>query len=268
LIIKLKGREKLYTLPDLIYIKDFMKSDYRYRHQDKSRKNVVYGIGIVAVAVMIFAVAFAELQVPAVQPTTTTLPPTTIPPTTTVPTTGTLLVSVKDVKQKLNIFGQATSLVLTVNSIQVHKTGTNITDENVTAEGWITIFSGSKTLDLLDYTDVKAILGEKELEPGKYTQIRLYIDNATIKIYDASMITNKTHKMVIAASGNVDVPSKVLKLNHPFTIEEGKTLSLTLDFDVPSSVIKPGINYVLKPVINILEEKLEKGEKPANSVVV
>jgi hypothetical protein len=233
-----------------------------------SQKTVFISVGIVAVVVIALAYVFSSIQIPSVQPTTTTVS-TTLPTTTTLPPTGTLLISVKDAKQKLQGLGDATSLILTINSIQIHKTGENSTDENVTAAGWITIFSGSKTLDLLNYTDAKAIIGEKELDAGKYTQIRLYIGDATINITNSEMyIKNKKYQMTVAGSGNLEVPSKVLKLNHPFTVEEGKTLSLTLDFDVPNSVRRAGATYFLNPVINILEEKLEKGQKPANSVVV
>jgi len=237
------------------------------KNKSSSKNKIVIGIAILAVAVVLLATFSTQISI---TPVTTTTVPAAFTTTTTVPSTGTLLISVKDVKQKLAGLGQATSLILTINSIQVHKTGTNSTDENVTAEGWITIFSGSKTFDLLDYTDVKAILGEVELEPGKYTQIRMYIDSATINITNTEMsVKNRKYPMTIAGSGNLEVPSKVLKLNHPFDIEEGKTLSLTLDFDVPNSVSRGGIGvYFLKPVINILEEKLEKGEKPANSVVL
>ena len=254
-------------MPGLIYIKDFMKSDYRYRYQDKSRKKVIYGVGIVAVAVILFVIAFAKMQFPEVVTTTTT---SIVPTTTIVPSTGTLMVAVKDVNQKLHGLGQTTSLILTVSSIQVHKAGTNETDENVTAEGWITVFSENKTFDLLGYTDVKAILGEVELEPGKYTQIRMYIDSATINITNTETnVKNRKYPMTVAGSGNLEVPSKVLKLNHPFDIEEGKILSLTLDFDVPNSVSRGGIGvYFLKPVIGITEETLEKGQTLANSVVV
>lgn len=234
------------------------------KNKSVTQKTVLIGAIIIAAIIIILGSNLSLMQVPL--PTTTTT--TTFVTTTTTPRTGTLLVAVKDVKQKLRGLGYATSLVITINSIQVHKTGDNTTNENITAKGWITVFNGSKTFDLLEYTDVKAILGERELEPGKYTQIRLYIENATIKIYNYNMlIFNKTYSMDIAASGNLRVPSKVLKLNHPFIVEEDKTTSLTLDFDVPNSVVRSR-KYILKPVIKIIEEKLERGQRPENSVIL
>ena len=228
-----------------------------------SKKTILIGV-IFCIILIVLASNLPSTLYPSTSTTTTT----TLVTTTTVPKTGTLLIAVKDVKQKISGLGYATSLMITIDNIQVHKTGDNTTDENVTAKGWITVFNGSKTFDLLEYTDVKAILCEKELDPDKYTQIRLYIENATIKIYNSNtFVYNKTYPMDIAASGNVQVPSKVLKLNHPFTVEEDKAISLTLDFDVPNSVMR-ATKYILKPVINIIEEKLEKGQKPENSVVL
>jgi len=147
----------------------------------------------------------------------------------TITLNGELVVAARDVQHKLTGGYTVTGLNLTIKSIQIHKTETNDTDENITAENWITVFNGTKTFDLVEYSeDVIALLGEKELEPGKYTQIRLYISEADIKLYNTIVyVWNKTYE--------AKVPSKVLKLIHPFTIEENKTLVLTLDFDVFNS---------------------------------
>lgn len=193
---------------------------------------------------------------------------------------GELVIAAKDVINKLTGGYSVTGLNLTVKSIQVHQSGTNDTDENITAAGWITVFNGTKTFDLVEYSeDVIALLGEKELDPGKYTQIRLYISEVDVKLYNFDMaIWNKTY--------DAKVPSKVLKLIHPFTIEENKTLVLTLDFDVFKSFCKgilcrrsggPSDWWVFKPVLKtdvgplhdgILEEILERGKRPENSVEI
>jgi len=167
---------------------------------------------------------------------------------------GTLIVALKDVQHKLPTIGTVTALDLTISSIKVHKA-------NESNESWITVFEGSKEIDLLLYTDVIAIVGEEELEVGKYTQIRLEIENASINITNPliGIYKNKTYPM--------SIPSKELKLIHPFTVEENKTLVLTLDFDVEKSIIRAP-EYMLKPVIKILEESLEEEERPENSVIV
>lgn len=169
------------------------------------------------------------------------------------PSAGTLIVLVKDKPYKLPGLGTVTALNLTIKTVEVHSAGNET--------GWIEIFNGTKSFDLLEYTDVRAIIGEKVLDVGKYTQIRLGMVDGRIKIYNIDMsVYNKTYILL--------VPSKELKLNHPFTVEENKTLVLVLDFDVEKSVTRTADGYTLKPVINILEEKMEKGQRPANSKIV
>lgn len=182
------------------------------------------------------------------QPTNITQPVEEVKPPA--PSTGTVIVLVKDVPHKLPGLGTVTALNLTIKTVEVHSTANET--------GWITVFNGTKSFDLLEYTDVRAIIGEKELASGKYTQIRLGMIDGSIKIYNIDMnVFNKTYTLL--------VPSKELKLNHPFTIEENKTLALVLDFDVEGSVTRTADGYTLKQVIGILEEKLEKGQKPINS---
>jgi len=189
---------------------------------------------------------------------------------------GELVVAARDVQHKLTGGYTVTGLNLTIKSIQVHKTETNDTDENITAENWITVFNGTKTVDLVEYSwDVIALLGEKELEPGRYTQIRLYISEADVKVYNTIVyVWNKSYE--------AKVPSKVLKLIHPFTIEENKTLVLTLDFDVVNSlcegtICRRGGQWTFRPTLKtdvgpwndgVLEETLEKGQRPEKSVEI
>jgi len=110
---------------------------------------------------------------------------------------------------------------------------------------WITVFEGSKTFNLLDYTgNIVGILGETSLTPGKYEQIRLFIDSATITV-------NGETKLLI-------VPSKVLKIVEGFNVEANHTLVLTLDFEVERSIKKENNNYILRPTIKILENKFHE----------
>lgn len=145
--------------------------------------------------------------------------------------TGLLQIKITDVA----ILGNITSVKITISDLQVYKAG-----ENETEGQWITVISGPKTIELLEVKDVKDILGEKELEPGKYTQVRLKVTSATITI------NSKEYTLTI--------PSTEIKLNHPFTIEANKTTSLVLDFDATSSVVSAAGKYLLKPVVNIMTE--------------
>jgi len=159
-----------------------------------------------------------------------------------------------------------TSLILNISEIKVHKAGigeviieepvnetqgnetnetagnqTNETETNETnSAGWITVFSGPKSIDLIAVKGVKELLGEATLGSGKYTQIRLVVVNATVNI-------NGTFY-------DVKVPSKAIKFIHPFNIETNKTTSLVFDFDADKSIKEAGDKYILRPVVKVITE--------------
>jgi len=157
------------------------------------------------------------------------------------------------------------SLNITISQISVHKaeaevlekpvnetTPGNETNETDTA-GWITVLSSPVTVDLVTVEDVTDILAENILENGKYTQIRLLISDAKAEINGTVV--------------NVTVPSRGIKLIHPFVIEENKTTSLVLDFNADESLIKTGSsNYILKPVVGLLTEFKGKNKTEADAI--
>ena len=113
-------------------------------------------------------------------------------------------------------------------------------------EGWQVISEPDSTFNLLDLTNgVYAELGEIELEPGTYEQIRL-------------ILNQDGHNIVVDGNEyDLKVPSGAqtgIKLNVNAEIEPGIRYVLLLDFDVSKSVVKAGRNnpvldYLLKPVI-------------------
>jgi len=165
---------------------------------------------------------------------------------------STLIIAVKDAP-KQSKYGTITSLSLTFSEVSVHKASAgemvNTTTEEITATesneteevGWITVVDEIQTVDLLQFTDVSKILGQKTLDSGRYTQIRLKIDSGFVTI------DGETHDLTI--------PSKVLKLNRGFELEPGIELKLILDFNVEKSLVKTGKDkYKLKPVIAVISE--------------
>jgi len=163
-----------------------------------------------------------------------------------------LIIAVKDLP-KQSKFGTITSLSLTFSEVSVHKASAgetiNTTQEEVDAiesnetgdTGWITVVDEIQTVDLLQFTDVDQVLGQKTLDSGKYTQIRLKIDSGTVTI------DGETY--------DVKIPSKVLKLNRGFELEPNIELKLTLDFNVEKSLVGNGKDkYILKPVIAVISE--------------
>jgi len=111
--------------------------------------------------------------------------------------------------------------------------------------GWYTIINESQTFDLIALQDVNDVLGEKTLAAGKYTQIRLTIEEAKITVNESGEL--KVHDLT--------VPSESIKLTKGFWIVEDETTVLTLDFDINDSVHKTGSDkYILKPTIKIIQE--------------
>jgi len=114
------------------------------------------------------------------------------------------------------------------------------TDEAKESAGWFTVVEGPVTYDLIQIQDIKELLGSTELTAGKYTQIRLAIDEA---------------KLFISGKENpLKIPSGKIKLVKNFNIKENETTTLTLDFDAQKSVHAAGDKYIMKPTIKVIQE--------------
>jgi len=218
---------------------------------------------IAAIVVLAAIVYFSTYYKPVSPPVPTTTPIVATTTTTPVITTGTLLIGVKDAKHRLPGGNDIIGLNITITKVEVHMATENETDES----GWLTIYEGSKTLDLIKYNETTAIISRNDLDAGKYTQIRLYINDSNIKITNIfQQFYNKVYPVIIK---NEDKPFKVV---HPFSIEAGKTLTLTLDFDVDNSVTKDSEGYKLKPVLGKVgplgDGVLEEQGEPTNSELI
>ncbi|HPX72755.1 MAG TPA: DUF4382 domain-containing protein [Methanoregulaceae archaeon] len=165
---------------------------------------------------------------------------------------ATLKIAVKDAP-KIKDEGTITHLWLNISEVSVHRAVANqsITesDEEMTATesedadtaGWITVVDETHKIDLMQFVNVSREIGQKTLDPGMYTQIRLKIDSGTIT--------------VDTTDHDLSVPSGILRLNRGFVLEPNETRTLTLDFNVEKSVIRTGSDqYKLKPVIAVLTE--------------
>jgi predicted small secreted protein len=163
---------------------------------------------------------------------------------------STLIIAVKDAPKTTDI-GTINNLFLTIGEVSVHRASGNETaaesddemeatesDDSGTA-GWIVVVDKPQRVDLMQLTDVSEVIGQKDMEAGKYTQIRLKIDSGTITV------DGREHNLV--------VPSGVLRLNRGFVLNQNETLKLTLDFNVEKSIIRTGSDqYKLKPVIAVI----------------
>ncbi|HOW33378.1 MAG TPA: DUF4382 domain-containing protein [Methanoregulaceae archaeon] len=165
---------------------------------------------------------------------------------------ATLIIAVKDAPKN---GGTITRLLLNISEVSVQKAAPNQTitqsEEEVSATesaetdtaGWITVMNETQSVDLMQFVNVSRVLGQKTLDTGTYTQIRLQIDSGTITVDDTDY--------------PLTVPSGVLKLNRGFVLVPNETRMLTLDFNAEKSVVSTGSDkYLLKPVIAVLSERV------------
>jgi hypothetical protein len=146
--------------------------------------------------------------------------------------TGTLRVSLVDAPDPT-----ITSLNITIDRVEAHVVNPDDLNDNEPGH-WQTITTNPQTFDLLDLVTNEAILGSGTLPVGRYSQVRLFISNATVT--DAT----GTHPVTIPSAGNTGI-----KLNVDYTISPNQITAILLDFNVSKSLIKTGNGqYRLQPV--------------------
>ena len=129
---------------------------------------------------------------------------------------------------------------IVVSEVWIHKAGDD------TLANWILLDSTDNTYDLLVLRNgVLALLDSSQLDPGHYTQLRLKVTDGSNIVVDGNQY-------------DLEIPSGYqsgIKLNHQFTIEEGRLYELTLDFDAEKSIIQKGNGeYQMKPVIRVIAQ--------------
>jgi hypothetical protein len=126
----------------------------------------------------------------------------------------------------------------------------NITFSQVSAHidsDWVMVTGDPVTVDLLKWTNGnKLLIGSADVPTGKYSQVRILIDDAEIGV-DGEVYP-------------LDVPSGSktgLKFGPQFTVEEGAIYNLVFDFDVNRSIVVNGPKkspkgYKLKPHMRMI----------------
>jgi hypothetical protein len=121
----------------------------------------------------------------------------------------------------------------------------NITFSQVSAHidsEWVSVTGDPVTVDLLTLTNGNILLiGSAEVPAGKYTQVRIIIDDAEIGV------NGELFPLTVPSGSQTG-----LKLGPQFTIEEGSIYDLVIDFDVQRSIVINGSKknpkgYKLKP---------------------
>jgi hypothetical protein len=126
----------------------------------------------------------------------------------------------------------------------------NITFSQVSAHidsQWINVVGEPVTVDLLKWTNGnKLLIGSEEVPAGKYTQVRIIIDDAEIGV------KGDVHPLKVPSGAQTG-----LKLGPQFMIEEGSVYELVIDFDVSRSIVVNGPKkepkgYKLKPHLRMV----------------
>jgi len=155
---------------------------------------------------------------------------------------GEVLVHMTDAKPLLPVGAESVkNLLLRIKGVSVHKSG----------GGWISLSLGEcplHTIDLLQFINGKTteIVPSALLEYGKYTQIRLEIDRATIRF------DNDVESDVVIPSDHFKTDKIFL-----FNVNEPGPIDIIIDFDLSQSlkITDPfGIpSYILNPVLHIVD---------------
>ena len=150
---------------------------------------------------------------------------------------------------------------ITISRIEAHIAG-----EDDDSEGyWVVLKEWSNgvepTFDLIKLQDVSELLVEGFFDAGKYTQIRLFVTQASILVEIEGTVAENNKGIEVTNevpfdTYDVNIPSAYqtgIKLIHPFEIIEGEETELIIDFDAEKSIVKTGNGrYILKPTIKVI----------------
>ena len=104
-----------------------------------------------------------------------------------------------------------------------------------------------KVFDLVEVTGIEQVLGVDTLPVGKYTQIRMDVNQV--------MVTHQGEEK------KAELPGDKLKVVRPFDVVADQATVLTLDFDAAKSVVIAGNGQVrFKPTVKLLLRKEDRGQ--------
>ncbi len=147
---------------------------------------------------------------------------------------GSLSVAITDAKPALP--SGVAHVFVTINEVSVHQSGGD----------WISLPLAQTpfTIDLLQFSDGRTtqLVPQVTLTSGKYTQVRLGVQSATIVTDTGQQIPAEI------ASGDLKTDK-----NFDFDVTGGGAVALTVDFDLSQSIVATGsARYKLKPVLHLV----------------
>jgi len=165
---------------------------------------------------------------------------------------GTLKIYLTDALEKNGANDTYNTILISISHIEAHFVEADEKQQDIEDAGgkskkgnWQVIAEWDEgyEVDLIELEGKSILLASELLLPGKYTQLRVFLEGQAIII-----VNGEEHDLDIPSVGQTGI-----KLNHPFEIIPGQITELTLDFDAQKSIIKTGNGeYKLKPVIGII----------------
>lgn len=146
------------------------------------------------------------------------------------------------------------TLKITLTDAPADFQAVNITFSEISAHidsAWVTVRGEPITVNLLEWNNGQSIvIGTAEVPAGHYTQIRLKIDQAEV------VVDGQTFPVTVPSGAQTG-----LKLIAEFTIPEGSTFELVIDFDANRSIVTTGPpnnprGFILKPTIRVVPKAI------------
>jgi len=126
------------------------------------------------------------------------------------------------------------SLDVTIDSVMIHKSGTN-------DSGWMLVSHGSTTIDLLKPSSVSVLIASDKVPAENVTLVQLHVSNATATVTALGVLTVKP---VVVSSGNLKIP-----IGSGASVEPQMTTGIVADR--PHIVIQGDGTIRLTPVLNV-----------------
>lgn len=151
------------------------------------------------------------------------------------------------------------AVYVTIVEVRVNREGTE--DDDSDDGEWIVVATPNVTYDLLELQNgITTFMGEELIPSGDYTQLRLILGN----VPDAKLnILGNPHPeanyIILTEENNLEphalkVPSNTIKYNHNFTLLDGASVDMVIDFDADKSIHPAGDKWILNPVLKVTTE--------------
>jgi hypothetical protein len=150
-------------------------------------------------------------------------------------------------------FSDAKAVLVTFSEVSVHRSD---------GDGWTRLpfadGAALRTCDLKKLESAEDVLGVGDLEPGRYTQIRLTVSSARLH-FDNAAAGGACASVIAPPAGRdaqLEIPSGEVKLNREFEITSTEARTILLDFDGDRSIRETGNGrYMMSPVIGVVSVK-------------